>query len=162
MKFYKRMLPKADRLKMMGSQTEYWSNLISDSRNDIVIDSKRSEFSGLMTMRSTGSIPNSPEDVWRCLNYLPWRNKWDVNCDDIKMLSKQGVGAYYIYNRTKKVFVVAGRDFVMDFFTYRQPDGTILIVVASNSELDDEVPVPKGVIRAESPIGGWLLKPHPS
>lgn len=133
------MIPKAEQLKRMGEDPN-WSNLVTDKKKDLVIDSRRSEESGLMSMRSTGRVEFSPLDVWRCINYIPWRKDWDVNLDTINFMSKEGAGAYTIYNRTKKIMVVAGRDFVLDFFTYQEQDGTIVIAISSNRDLYEKVP----------------------
>ena len=92
-------------------------------------------------MRSHGTVNFKPLDIWRCINYGAWRPKWDKHCDAIYFMSKEGAGAYTLYNRTKKVFVVAGRDFLFDYFTYQEPDGTILVVISTNKELYDKVAV---------------------
>ena len=57
--------------------------------------------------------------------------------------------------------VVAGRDFVLDFLTFQRPDGVIFVVISSNHDLYDEFPVKSGVVRAEAPVGGWIVTPDP-
>ena len=69
-------------------------------------------------MRSSGWIEYSTLDIWRCINYLPVRKEWDADCDMLKYVRKVGAGSYTVVNRTRKVMVVAGRDFVVDFLTF--------------------------------------------
>ena len=49
-----------------------WKNLVKDKKYDIRIDSKYSD-GGFLTMRASGNIDYSPIDVWRCIQYNPWR-----------------------------------------------------------------------------------------
>ena len=37
----------------------------------------------------------------------------------------------------------------------------IFVVISSNKELYDEFPPIKGVVRAEAPVGGWIVRPDP-
>ena len=69
-------------------------------------------------MRASGHIDYKAIDIWRCINYNPWRREWDANCEEIYFMGKVGVGAYNMYMRSKKVFVVAEREFLLDFFSY--------------------------------------------
>mmetsp|Transcript_5917 Transcript_5917/g.10092 ORF Transcript_5917/g.10092 Transcript_5917/m.10092 type:complete len:93 (-) Transcript_5917:265-543(-) len=90
-------------------------------------------------MRSEGRIGYDALSIWRCINYNAIRKQWDVNLDHICFMSKEGMGAYTLYNRTKRVFVVAGRDFVLDFFTYQEAGGTIILTISSNEELYEKM-----------------------
>jgi precorrin-6x reductase len=74
-------------------------------------------------MRASGWIEYSPINIWRCINYAPMRKEWDPNSDDIHFISKIGVNAYTCYNLSKRVFIVAGREFILDFFTNMEADG---------------------------------------
>ena len=112
-------------------------------------------------MRSSGWIEFSALDIWRCINYWPTCKEWNVDAEMIKYVRKMGVGAYTVLNRSQKVMVVASRDFVLDFLTFQRPDGVTFIVISSNHDLYEEFPAPKGVMRAEAPVGGWIVKPDP-
>ena len=157
--YYHKMLPLWDELKALSIDSNGWSTQVDDKRAGIRIESKRSELRNLLTMRATGSIDYPPIDVWRCLNYMPTRQEWDVNAEDVHFMGKVGANAYTIYNLSKKIFFVAGREFLLDFFTNQEADGTIFIVISTNRELYDLVPERKGIVRAESPVGGWILTP---
>ena len=101
----------------MANIDDGWSNMVRDKKNDITIDQRKSS-NGLLTMRASGHIDYPAIDIWRCINYNEWRKQWDANCDDIHFMGKVGVGAYSMYNRSRKIFVVAGREFLLDFFTF--------------------------------------------
>ena len=157
--FYKKMVPKIAELKGMNStDNQGWSTLVNDKKLDVHIFSKKSE-AGFMTMKAYGHINHNVLDIWRCIQYNPWRPEWDANCAEIFWIEKMGVAAYTMYNRSKKVMVVSGRDFIMDVLTFQEPDGTILLIISSNEEQTLSYPQKKGVVRANAPIGGWVLIP---
>ena len=116
-RFYHKMIPKVQELKDMANIDDGWSNMVRDKKNDITIDQRKSA-NGLLTMRASGHINYPAIDIWRCINYNEWRKQWDANTDDIYFMGKIGAGAYHMYNRSRKIFVVAGREFLMDFFTF--------------------------------------------
>ena len=58
-----------------------------------------------------------------------------------------------IHKKTHKKMVVAARDFVANLIFNREADGSIYNV-GSSSNVKEDVPVIKGVIRADQPIGG--------
>ena len=76
-----------------------WNNMVLDLKHDIKIDFKNSE-NDLPVMRSQGWIDSSAESVWQLVNYGPMRQKWDANVDVISYLSREGLGAYTLYNKT--------------------------------------------------------------
>ena len=39
---------------------------------------------------------------------------FDKTCDDVFYFDKVGVNAWHMYNRSKKILLVAGRDFVIN------------------------------------------------
>ena len=90
------------------------------------------------------------------------RKNWDNNVEDMHFIEKVGVGAYHVYNKVKKVLIVESRDFVMDFFTNWEANGSIYIIISSNPDLYEAYPKKKGVTRAESPVGGWIITPDAS
>ena len=47
--FYQRMLAKTEQLKAL-SESDGWSNQVTDKKADVRIDSKRSKSTGLLTM----------------------------------------------------------------------------------------------------------------
>ena len=110
-------------------------------------------------MRASGTIDYSPIDIWRCLNNTKLRLEWDRNADHCQFLSKVGTNAYTFQQRSKKIFTIASREFIFDFLTNQEPDGTIFIVTSTNEDLYDKVPRKDGVIRAYCPVGGWIITP---
>lgn len=113
-------------------------------------------------MRAQGPINCSAIDLWRCINYNKERNQWDTTAEDTFFMSKIGTNGYTIYTRSKKVMFVEGREFLLDFLTNEEPDGLIYIIISSNPNLYGLIQQKKGVTRAESPIGGWILTPDKS
>ena len=100
--------------------------------------------------------------MWKLINYGPFRKLWDANVDEITYLSKDGVGAYTLYNRTIPILIVSARDFLVDFMTYRDTkSGTIYIVISDNETLLEKYPERPGVVRAKLPLGGWIITPDP-
>ena len=55
--------------------------------------------------------------------------------------------------------MISGRDFIFDYIVNEEQDGTIIITTSSNLDLNDSIPVPKGIVRGNSPIGGYIIKP---
>lgn len=142
----------------MANINDGWHNMVRDKKNDITIDQRKSA-AGLLTMRASGHINYRSINIWRCINYNEWRKQWDANCDAIYFMGKQGVGAYSMYNRSKRIMVVAEREFILDFFTFQdEKDDTIFIIISSNDELEGP-PKKKGVVSANAPIGGWVIVP---
>ena len=39
-------------------------------------------------------------------------------------------------------------------------DGSIIIVTCSSEGLHDKFPVPKGIVRGTSPLGGYIITPN--
>ena len=76
-------------------------------------------------------------------------------------IEKVGVNGYHLYSRSKKVMMVAGRDFVLDYIVNQESDGTVIIVQSSNPDLDHLVDPPKGTVRGISPLGGYIITPNP-
>ena len=135
--------------------------MVTDKKNDVKIDWGKSK-NGLLMMRAFGTIEFNNLDVWRCINYNPWRPEWDKNADEIYFMKKVGIGAYHMYSRTKKIYVVAPREYLLDLFTFQEKDGTIIIIISSNDSLEKDLPdFKKGIIRANVPIGGWIFRPDP-
>ena len=65
------------------------------------------------------------------------------------------------YKKTKSKMVVAARDFVANVIFNREADGTCYHI-ASSTNCKFQYEVPKGAVRAETPVGGCLLKVDPN
>ena len=94
------MLPKIDEVLALNRKKESWKVLVNDTKNMIFIDSFKTH-RGNMLMKARGPIAAAPIDVWRCINYGSNRIAFDDTCDICRNMSKEGVNAYTVYNRSK-------------------------------------------------------------
>ena len=69
---------------------------------------------GFCMMRASGPIDYAPIDCFRIIEAGGVAAGWDETAAEAFLCSKQGVNAYELYNRSKRVMIVEGRDFVMD------------------------------------------------
>ena len=67
-------------------------------------------------MRAKGPIEFAAIDVFRTICCNKMRKEWDPHCDNIHFMAKVGVNAFHCYNRSKRVLIVDGREFLLDFF----------------------------------------------
>lgn len=157
---YRRMLPVMDELMALRAEPKEngWRDIKNDKKKQIHIETKKSS-RGFCMMRASGPIEFAPIDCFRIIEAGGVTGGWDETAEETFFASKQGVNAYELYNRSKRVMIVEGRDFVMDCLFNQLEDGTIVHVGKSNHDKDDVVPVRKGVTRATTPIGGWVLAP---
>ena len=94
------MLPKIDEVMALHHKNEGWKVLVKDDKAQIYIDSFKTH-RGNMMMKAQGPVAASPIDVWRCINYGSNRIAFDDTCDICRNMSKEGVNAYTVYNRSK-------------------------------------------------------------
>lgn len=111
-------------------------------------------------MRARGTIDYSPKEVYRCCMYIPFRQLWDVNNDFLLLKKKIGVNAYITHVKTKKKFVIAARDFVVNYLINEDTDGTVTLASTSD-DCDFTIQETQGVVRAYTALSGMVLKPHP-
>mmetsp|Transcript_10021 Transcript_10021/g.16838 ORF Transcript_10021/g.16838 Transcript_10021/m.16838 type:complete len:212 (-) Transcript_10021:38-673(-) len=151
------MVPKINEMKGVAKSNNGW-DLIVDSKGDrIKIESKRS-IRGLLMMRGQGPIDWPPMDVFRCMNYKPMKQEWDVVCESSQHLAKVGVNAYEYTSKSKKKFVVASRDFVINIIYNVERDGTV-IICGSSDFYKGSYPEKPNTVRGLSPISGYILEP---
>jgi hypothetical protein len=67
---------------------------------------------------------------------------------------------FLIYHKTKQVFVVGARDFVLILHFNLTPEGVIYALVMESGR-GDLWPESKNIVRGLMPIGGWKLTPVP-
>lgn len=65
---------------------------------------------------------------------------------------------FIVWQRSKKISIVAARDFVNTIIVNQKPNGAIY-VCATDTNIPGLVPETKGVIRASAPFGGWRIEP---
>ena len=102
-----------DQLQALKVETAGWNVLVKDKKKNILIESKKSE-RGLHVMRASGPIDHPPIWVWRAEKNGADRGLWDHTCDASFYIQKEGVNGYVAYNRSKRVMIVEGRDFVVE------------------------------------------------
>lgn len=161
-KFYSDMVPRIHELtNVIESPSDLgWTLLADDKENDIYIELKKS-VRGLQLMRARGTINAPPKEVYRCCMYIPFRQLWDVNNDFLLLKKKIGVNAYIAHIKTKKKFVIAARDFVVNYLIQETTNGAITMVTSSD-DCEFTVPEISGVVRAYTALSGFILKPHPN
>lgn len=88
-----------------------WINQVTDTKADVVIEYITS-IRGNNTLKASGSFPYPIDYVFRtiCGKY---REKYDINVDENRILTKVCANTYTLYQKSKKMFVVAPRDFVL-------------------------------------------------
>jgi len=67
----------------------------------------------LNAMKSIGEFPFTPMQVWRCLMDGRYRTQYDQNIDKTQMLEKWAANSYFCYQRSKAMFMVSSRDFII-------------------------------------------------
>lgn len=163
-KIYQYLKEKTQELKDRLKDQEGWNVETDDRKKDLLIETKKQK-SGCMSVRAKGTVNFAPLDVWRTVNYIPFRTKWDDNQESMQYVSKIGANTYRGYSRTKKIAIVSGRDFLVHGFTDVDPDGTIINVVVtppSDPTLEKQFPPQKGVVRGTLPLSGWVFKVDPT
>lgn len=88
-----------------------WINQVTDPKNDVTIDYIISP-RGHNCFRAYGHMPYPVDYVFKtiCGKY---RETYDINIEENKVLSKECANTYTIYQKSKKMFVVSSRDFVL-------------------------------------------------
>lgn len=112
-RFYQFMVPKFQEMKEVFMSNDGWSP-VQVAVKDLSIEIKKSA-RGLNVCRSSGTIEWPAIDIFRAMNYFPLRNEWDLNCEIANHLQKVGVNAFISYTKTKKLFLVASRDLVVNY-----------------------------------------------
>jgi len=155
------MVPKLQAVKDVWKSDEGWSQ-IDHKASDLIIETKKAQ-NGINYMRAHGSVNFSAVDCYRCMGNLDkeWKRQWDENCDFTEHLQKVGVNSYVTYNKTKGMYVVSSRDFVMNFIMNEEADGTIIDCVTSE-KVEFDCPEKKGTVRAFTQLTGKILKPDPA
>jgi START domain len=115
-------------------------------------------YDGLNCMKAQAIHTRSPKQIFKVLGDDSYRKQYDVNYDEGRMIERIADQIFLVTQKTKKVSIVAARDFVMTIYSYISANGTIYGIAFEN-DIPNLVPEVKGVIRARAPIGGWRLEP---
>lgn len=157
--FYNSIVPKVQEFKGIMASTGGWDLLVDSKKDDIFIQTKKS-IRGFFIVRARGTIEWNATDIFRCICNNQLKPQWDINCDHTIYRKKIGVNGYICYNQTVKKFVVAARDFVMNWIQNTEPDGSIYYCASSIGCKWNE-PEVKDVIRGSTPLSGFHIKPCP-
>ena len=157
---YANMVPKVKEFFGLLESKNGWDVLVENKNDRIKIETKRS-VRGNQIIRAEGPIDWPPIDVLRCMSYKPFQKEFDLNQDTAETLQKQGVNLLVLHKKTQKKYVVAARDFVVDLIFNREADGTVYNV-SSSTNCKYQVPVTKGVVRADTAIGGNMFRVDPN
>lgn len=103
--------------------------------------------------------------VFACLNDDRYREKYDGDIEKSDLIRKIAANTYLLYQKTKKVMVVASRDMVLIYHTikcqhpkYAPKGGVIVFGFTPNPEMDQERPPTSAALRASAVLAGWLLE----
>jgi hypothetical protein len=149
------MVPLIQELKSIIRSKENWSLLVDDQQEKVFMESKKS-VRGFTILRASGVIDYPVLDVWRCFEYLPFKNQWDLNLQEFKYLSKVGVNAFIACKTIKGKGTLQPRDFLVNMLTNIEADGSI-VLVSSSLSCDYKYPEQPGVTRGDTPISGCVF-----
>lgn len=122
------MVPLFDKFRALKTSSGW--NVIEE-KDGVTVETKKSD-KGVLMMRSNATINHPPKDVFRFMQNLDWKTKWDVNVEKVEHLKKVGVNANVTYMKTKKVLIVSSRDFVVNYLCNWEEDGTIVDCATSD------------------------------
>ena len=151
------MVPKIMELKGIAKSTTGWDLSVDSKSDKIKIETKKS-IRGIIMARSQGPIDYSPMDIFRCLYYKPFKHEWDANTEHSEFSRKIGVNAYHYYMKSKKKFVVASRDFLVNMIFNVEEDGTV-IICGSTDNCTLDIPEKPNTIRGKTAMSGWVIAP---
>ena len=152
--FYDTMVPLFDQLRALQRDSG-WS--VIEEKDGVVVEFKKSE-RGILMMRANATLDYPPKDVFRFMQNIDYKYKWDINVDKVAHVKKVGVNGMVSQLKTKKVLIVSSRDFVVNYLCNWEEDGTIIDVQTSNS-LYVDVPEQPNAVRCFVYINGVILKP---
>mmetsp|Transcript_17931 Transcript_17931/g.27745 ORF Transcript_17931/g.27745 Transcript_17931/m.27745 type:complete len:156 (+) Transcript_17931:1937-2404(+) len=109
-------------------------------------------------LRAQGPIDHPPLDILRCLMHFPLRKDWDVNNEVAEVVKKVGVNAYHFYYKTKKRYIIASRDFVMNILFNIEADGSVYCLVSTDN-CSATIPPKSGTIRGDCTVSAFYIQP---
>lgn len=102
---------------------------------------------GRQAVKGVIEMNAKPMDIFLMITHPKARKTYDAIYDDGGMKMKIGVNTYLLYNKMKKVSVVASRDFCLVLHTVHEDSG--LMQAVSFSIEHEAIPEMKGNVRAE-------------
>lgn len=141
-------------LELKGLQD--WTN---QANTDGVKIDYRSSTRGFNTLRASAVLPFNIMDIFVTLMDAKSRPLYDVNIDDTShTISRIAANTTAIYQKSKKIFVVSSRDFVLVSHLHRHANGDISIIAFSDESIQHLVPENKNAVRGCVHLAGWHLE----
>lgn len=154
------MVPKIQEFQGLVESKNGWDLLVHNKAEEIIMETKTS-VRGNLIIRAQGPVDWAPIDIMRCMLYKPLEQQWDLNTASSQVLQRPGVNLLIAHKQTPKRYSEAARDFVTNVISNREADGTVY-TIASSTNCAYEVPVGEGVIRADTPVSGKLMRVDPN
>lgn len=118
-----------------------------------------------MSLKAVGTFDFPLMQLFATLHDARYRQKYDGDIAEAKVLKKLAANTYLIYQRTKKIVVVSSRDLVLYHHVAKVqhptlcPNGGVMILAFTPTPAQDqEVPITDSSVRAHCYLGGWLLE----
>ena len=89
-----------------------WEVTDNNKKEGIVVSQCMSD-SGVPALKSQGTLPFPIMQVFACLHDGKYRPMYDDNIEKASVLQKVAANCYYIYQKTKSMFIVSSRDLVL-------------------------------------------------
>lgn len=83
-----------------------------------MIDCKTSE-RGFNVLRASKVLPYSAHHVWLTMGDGRYRKTYDQNIEETSFLSKIAANIYSVYQKSKRMFVISSRDFVLITYMHK-------------------------------------------
>lgn len=126
-----------------------WKLDNEDKKEGLTVWQKQMD--NLKCMKAAGMINHSPKNIFRCLGDESYKRIYDSSYDEGKMIDRIADQMFLVSQKSKKVSIVASRDFVLTIYSYMAADGTIY-GIAFDADMPGLVPETKGVIRASTAV----------
>ena len=114
---------------------------------------------GIPALKSTAIMPFPIMQIFATLHDSRYRPIYDSNIEKAELLRKVAANCYYIYQKTKSMFIVSSRDLVLCHHVANIqhpticPKGGILIMAFTPEPTLDEIrPITKAAVRAHAHV----------
>jgi peptidyl-tRNA hydrolase len=115
---------------------------------------------GLNTIKAKAIINRNAQTIFRVIGDAKYKKLFDPVYDYDQFIERIADQTFLVYYKTKAVFVVGPRDFVLVLHANQTPDGVIYAIV-QDAGRNDLRPETKGIVRGYLPMGAWKLSPLP-
>lgn len=141
---------------MIEGTSEGW-DIVKDNP-DFKVYKKITEYSPVAIIKATILVNDTtPDDALFAIWDGEFRREWDNVLQDFKVIEKfsENSDVIYFYAASPFPSIVSNREFIQHR-KYRKDENGILIVYWSAER--DDIPIPKGWVRANTIISGYYIK----